>query len=255
MTDRVGAGRPGSDDADLRSHGAHINLRKVGGPARALEAILPPGAVAAEIEAEDTTFDPDLFAEERRLLEDASDSRHREFAGGRACARAALAMLGIAPLAIPAGADGAPCWPPGVIGSITHKGTYRAAAVSRTGGLAGLGVDAELDAPLPGGVLERVALPAERDQVERLAAADPTICWDRLLFSAKEAAVKAAQPLGLGRPDLRATEIVLDASASAFAASLALPGSHAAPPVRGRWLARPGLLLAVAAVEYERARR
>ena len=251
----MGAGRRGAEETDPRSHGPHINLREVGGPARALEAILPPGAVAAEIEAEDVTFDPDLFAEERRLLEDASDSRRREFAGGRACARTALAMLGIAPLAIPAGADGAPRWPPGVIGSITHKGAYRAAAVSPSGGLAGLGVDAELDASLPGGVLESIALPAERDQVERLAAADPMISWDRLLFSAKEAAVKAAQPLGLGRPDLRATEIVLDASASAFAASLALPGGHPAPPVRGRWLARPGLLVAVAAVEHGRTRQ
>ena len=72
--------------------------------------------------------------------------------------------------------------------------------------------------------------------------------WDRLLFSAKEAAVKAAHPLGLGPPDLRATEIALSAPTSSFAARLALPEGRQGPPVSGRWLVRRGLLIAVAAI-------
>jgi 4'-phosphopantetheinyl transferase EntD len=133
-----------------------------------------------------------------------------------------------------------------VIGSITHKGTYRAAAVARAGPLAGLGIDAELDAPLPRGVLESIALESELEELERLAATDIAVCWDRLLFSTKEAAVKAAQPLGLGRPDLRSTEIALDERAASFTAALALPSGRLGPEVSGRWLARGGLLIAVA---------
>ena len=64
-------------------------------------------------------------------------------------------------------------WPEGVIGSITHKGTYRAAAVAPALALAGLGVDAELDGPLPGGVLESIALASEREEIARLGGAIP----------------------------------------------------------------------------------
>ena len=66
------------------------------------------------------------------------------------------------------GERGAPRWPAGVVGSMTHCAGYRAAALVRAADLASLGIDAEPHGPLPEGVLRRVALPAER---ERLRAA------------------------------------------------------------------------------------
>ncbi|MCF2435366.1 4'-phosphopantetheinyl transferase superfamily protein [Streptomyces thinghirensis] len=53
-----------------------------------------------------------------------------------------------------------------------------------------MGIDAEESAPLPGDLLDLVALPAERDLVERLGARSDAVPWDRLLFSCKEAVYK-----------------------------------------------------------------
>jgi 4'-phosphopantetheinyl transferase EntD len=226
----------------------------VGGPdptPRSLRAILPSGVVAVELEAPDRSPD-ELYAEERELIADAVESRRREFTDGRACARRALSMIGLPPVAILAGGDGAPVWPQGVVGSITHKRHYRAAAVARSSDLLGLGIDAELNEPLPDGVLGSIADSDELRDVERLHARCDQIAWDRLLFSAKEAVVKAVQPLGLGRADLRASTVRLHAASNLFEATPAFSptatGHSTIPTVTGRWLTRADLLLVVAAI-------
>jgi 4'-phosphopantetheinyl transferase EntD len=71
-----------------------------------------------------------LFPEEAMQLDGAVDSRLREFATGRSCARQALAGLGLAPAPILRGAKREPLWPAGIVGSITHCRGYRAAAVA-----------------------------------------------------------------------------------------------------------------------------
>jgi len=48
--------------------------------------------------------------------------------------------------------------------------------------VASIGVDVEIDEPLPDEVIDLVLISDER---EWLAAAPPGICWDRLLFSAE----------------------------------------------------------------------
>lgn len=159
------------------------------------------------MEGEGDDFTGRLYAEELVAVGGASEGRLREFAAGRECARRALAQLGIGGLALPLGPRGAPVWPRGIVGSITHKGTYRAAAVAREDELEGIGIDAELDAPLPNGVLATIALPDELERVDGLAIDDPLANWDRLLFSAKEAAVKSADPLAAGTARLRETRI------------------------------------------------
>jgi 4'-phosphopantetheinyl transferase EntD len=79
-----------------------------------------------------------------------------------------------------------------VVGSITHCDGYRAVAVARADRLASIGIDAEPDAELPAGILDRVALPAE---VSHLGTLPAGVHWDRLLFSAKESVYKAWFPL------------------------------------------------------------
>jgi 4'-phosphopantetheinyl transferase EntD len=217
--------------------------------AEALAAILPAGAVCVERgsigeRGPADTEPPGLYPGEEALVADASEGRRREFAEGRDCARAALRALG-APLgAILAGSDGAPLWPDGIVGSITHKGGYRAAAVARASDLAGLGIDAEPDARLPEGVLETVASPRELDEVEILLAGRPGIAWDRLLFTAKESALKAASPLGLSPAGVRGVEVGIDAGAATHTAVLAGAGERR-PALQGRWASRDGLLVAV----------
>ncbi|WP_405845207.1 4'-phosphopantetheinyl transferase [Streptomyces platensis] len=71
----------------------------------------------------------DLFPEESQVIALAVDKRRREFTTARSCAREALRRLGHPTVPIPRGRSGAPLWPAGVVGSITHCQGYRSAAV------------------------------------------------------------------------------------------------------------------------------
>jgi 4'-phosphopantetheinyl transferase EntD len=215
-----------------------------------IETILPQGAACAEAFGDPPRLV--LFPEEESLLARAVDKRRREFTTARACARTALAALGFPPAPILAGERGAPQWPPGVVGSITHCAGYRAAAAARACDLLTIGLDAEPDEVLPGGVLEAVSLPGERERLRDLAAAAPGTCWDRLLFSAKEATYKAWFPLARRWLGFEDADITVNAADGTFETRLLVP----APAVSdsplagftGRWLARDGLILTAIAV-------
>jgi 4'-phosphopantetheinyl transferase EntD len=213
-----------------------------------LEAILP---ACVAVEATRGEIDVELFAEEEAAVARAVQKRRREFVTGRACARRALARLDLPSQAIPPGFKGAPRWPAGIVGSITHCDGYRACAVARATDLATLGVDAEPDQPLPDGVLGAVALPAERDWLRNLQRDTPQVQWDRLLFCIKEAVYKAWFPLAgrwLGFED---AAIEIDPAAGLFSARLLVPGpqlgNRELRGFSGRWLAQDGLLLAAIA--------
>jgi 4'-phosphopantetheinyl transferase EntD len=106
-----------------------------------LERILP-----ATVRSVHTRTDPpvELFPSEAALLVTAVEKRRQEFATVRHCARLALAELGVAPAPILPGIRGAPIWPDGIVGSMTHCTGYRAAAVGRTTQVGGIGIDAEV---------------------------------------------------------------------------------------------------------------
>ena len=210
-----------------------------------IEEILPPGVAAAE--AFGDTAPALLFPAEEAAIARAVAKRRSEFATGRACARAALAKLGLPPVPIVPGPRGAPQWPAGVAGSITHCAGYRASAVAYLKDVAGIGLDAEPNAPLPDGVLERIAVPQERAWLPELAAAVPGVSWDRLLFCAKESVYKAWFPLTRRWLGFEQAAITVDPRAGAFTAELlepavALDGRRLAG-FAGRWLARDGLVL------------
>jgi 4'-phosphopantetheinyl transferase EntD len=176
-----------------------------------LRELLPPTAVVEAVEGDDPgAF---LFAEELAAVERAIDRRKREHAIGRSCARRALSRLGFAPAPILSGPKREPLWPDGVVGSITHCRGYSAAAVAKNSQLLAIGIDAEEHAPLPAGVLERIALPEER---ERLAAASTDTHWDRVLFSAKEATYKAYYPLAKAWLGFDQAAITFDAESGTF---------------------------------------
>ena len=196
--------------------------------------ILPPQAAAAEAFG-DVAGAP-LFAAEEAALGGAGLPRYAEFSTGRACARAALARLGFPPVPILPGPRGEPRWPGGVTGSITHCAGYRACAAARIADVAAIGIDAEPDAGLPARLIESVAGHAERAWIARQAAAGPVVCWDRLLFSAKEAVGKLWYPLTGHWPGFGQLA-VFPAAAGTFEAHVA--GSRLA----GRWLARGGLIV------------
>jgi 4'-phosphopantetheinyl transferase EntD len=198
-----------------------------------LAEVLPAGLAVVEVRGD--VPDAILFPEEKEVI-------------GRAVARAALAELGVEAQAIPSGPRGAPQWPAGIVGSITHCDGYRACALAHRADLVAIGIDAELDTALPEGLIGDIALPEERRALDLLTAEEPGTSWDRLLFSAKEAVYKAWFPLTerwLGFEDAR---VEIDRERGSFSARLLVPGPRVEDRelrgFSGRWLARDGLLLA-----------
>jgi 4'-phosphopantetheinyl transferase EntD len=215
-----------------------------------LEQILPPGVIV--VSRRDDDLGARLFPEEERTVARAVQKRRREFVTGRACAREALARLGIPPQAVPSGSRGNPEWPEGVVGSITHCEGYRACAVARGSDFATLGVDAEIDAGLPQGLLGDIALPEERERLAGLAREHPGRRWDRILFSVKESVYKAWFPLAERWLGFEDAVVTIDPDEHTFSARLLVPG----PALRGddltgfsgRWTVADGVILTAIAV-------
>jgi 4'-phosphopantetheinyl transferase EntD len=227
-----------------------------------IEHLLPPAVRTRAAYGDELDHVP-LHPEEEPAVARAVPKRRAEHAAGRACAREALAALGEKPVAIPRdNADrGAPVWPKGVIGSITHCDGYRAAAVARSAQILALGIDAEPDGPLPEGVLGAIhSTDRERAALAELTAAEPAIHWDRLLFSAKESVYKAWHPHHHRMLGFEECELLFDGPASAsggsYTARVLVPGpllsGGAGPEVfTGRWIARGGLVATAIAVPAE----
>jgi len=256
------------------------------GSARLIAGLLPPAVAAAESTGNPPPDAPGLFPAEEEALRTAGPRRRAEFAAGRSCARAALAALGVAAGPILPGPAGQPLWPAGVTGSITHCAGYQACAVARVTDVPAIGIDAEPDAPLPAGLIERIATAPELAWISRHLAvtalpsaarvgaaawapaapppaappsaapastahvpppADPGgVSWDRVLFSAKEAARKLWYPLTGQWPGFREVTIGL-ATTGTFIACLPGPGPAGGngrmTQLTGRWLARNGLIV------------
>lgn len=222
-----------------------------------IEHILPAKVATAESFTDSSGIY--LFPEETEAVARAVDKRRREFTTARACARQALERLGIGPVPVPRGTDGAPQWPAGVVGSITHCAGYRACAVARSRDVASVGIDAEPNEATPKGVLGAVSDAGEREHLAGLPAARGSgreIHWDRLLFSAKEAVYKAWYPLTgrwLGFEDAR---ICMDPEKGTFTADLRVPGpiieGTRKSTFNGRWIMRDGLLVTAVCIIAER---
>lgn len=217
-----------------------------------IEGMLP--AAVAACESREDIRDSPLYLEEEALLGRATSARRLEFATVRACARTALASLGLPPAPILPGPLGAPIWPAGVVGSMTHCPTYRAAAVAHAADVSSLGVDAEPNEPLPHEVLSLIADDGEQAWIAGLTMARPQVSWDRLLFTAKESVFKAWFPLTQRWLDFGQATVTVDPDGHTFSARLRVSDSALAhTPLTcftGRWLASEGLIIAVVTVQH-----
>jgi len=136
-----------------------------------------------------------LYPEEELSVQRAVPKRRDEFATGRWCARQALAQLGVAPAPVPVGRWRNPIWPDQLTGSISHTGNLCAAVAARRTTWTAIGIDL-LDrasaAQLPADAAGLLANPHETDApAPGLPAWLPPLV---LLFSVKEAAIKALSP-------------------------------------------------------------
>ena len=186
-----------------------------------ISRLLVPGLFGAEIwdEGQAVALHPD---EEIHVAQSA-EKRRRDFALGRACARAVLADLGHGDAMIAKGEGGAPLWPPGLAGSITHTAGYAAALVGEQSNFAGLGIDAEQVGGVTPDLWPRLFTIAEQDSLR--AGPDPLLAAT-LLFSAKEASYKAWALKGaLAFQDIEVS--LASDSFSAVRAGARLAGRHA----------------------------
>lgn len=194
-----------------------------------------------------TDLEEQLFPEEEAFVAKAVPKRRQEFRTVRGCARTALAALGIERAALVPGPRGAPSWPLGVVGSMTHCAGYRSAVAAWARVWAGLGIDAEPNAPLPAGVLETVASPEERAHLSALRESHPETCWDRLLFSAKESVYKVWSPLEGTWLGFEQVRLAIDPHVGTFDIDLSVTESRCDPrhlaTMTGRFLVDHGLLL------------
>jgi enterobactin synthetase component D / holo-[acyl-carrier protein] synthase len=216
-----------------------------------IEQILPADFACAEARNEE--LGGELYPEEEQVLGRAVEKRRLEFTTGRACARVALARLGVEPAPIPVGERGAPCWPEGIVGSITHCRGYRACAVARSADVLSVGIDAEPNEPLPAGLLEDIASAEEMELLDGLRAQRREVNWDRLLFSAKEAVYKAWFPLAQRWLGFADAVLAIDSDQSRFCARLLLAGPVMRDGRRlrgfsGRWMACDGILITATSV-------
>jgi len=113
----------------------------------------------------------------------------RASGAARIVARRLLAQLGHADWPLPKTASGAPNWPAGIVGSLSHGANLAVAAIGMRSRFRTLGIDVEPTEALEPDLVDIVATPWERAAIEH----DPY--GGRLLFAAKEAVYKAVHPL------------------------------------------------------------
>ncbi len=188
-----------------------------------------------------------LWPQEEILLVGAVASRRREFALGRAAARAALAGLAVPAAAIPANADRTPVWPTGFTGSITHCDGFCGAVVARSRDIESIGFDAEPAAALPPET-GRIIYGAEEAAHFSALPALPGLDWPKLAFSAKEAFYKCFYPVAhtpLNFRDVMVHFAIADGQKGSFEITPAASGPAGAflsRAVQGRWLMQDGLV-------------
>lgn len=163
-------------------------------------ALALPGfdGVALRCEFERAAFQPAAFGALGIHCPDglrqAVPKRQAEYLAGRYCVQAALRQLGEAAVDVLSAADRAPCWPPGLTGSISHHGSSACCAVTHRARCGGVGIDVEtcmdaesaaLHAPLLLDAPETALLHSQEARFEWLVT---------LSFSAKESLFKAVYP-------------------------------------------------------------
>ena len=210
------------------------------------ECVFPGNVVV--VAAERSAWKGELHPDEAASLGPCREARRLEFAAGRACAREALARLGLPAGPLPRGADRLPRWPIGATGSISHCPGLCAAAVGRAERYASLGFDLERAERVGPELARRICTEAERAQLGALE--EPAAL--AIVFSCKEAVYKAWHPLTRATLGFHDQEVEIDPVGSAFAARLVNPASAAAAGHRefeGRFALEGGVVAAGLAVE------
>ncbi len=146
------------------------------------------------------------------------------------------------PCAVSVGSHGEPLWPPGIAGSITHRGGLWAAVVAHRSAYRALGIDVEINRPLPPRVRNRVV-----SQSAPLPPSD-SIHWDTVIFSAMESVFKARHFLRGPTRGLIETKVLLDPQRLTFQGKIDPPDDNLPHIVDGVFVVEGGMILTAAIV-------
>ena len=123
-----------------------------------------------------------------------SEKRLSDFSTGRYCAIKALEQLGIQDATIPIGADRAPIWPDGVVGSISHCDTLVGAIVAKKSKHISLGLDIEEIGRVTPDLFDLVFTEKEKNYLSSFTGRKLEE-QSTLIFSVKEAFYKFQHPI------------------------------------------------------------
>lgn len=154
------------------------------------------GAQLLSCHFDPTQLQPDDAALSGIAAVKGANKRQAEYLAGRLCARQALLQLTGAATVPTVGADRAPCWPSGVVGSISHGDGWAAAVVAHAGDYQGLGLDVEtwLSPERAERLAAEILTRAELQRLAQLPVAQRA-GQISLSFSLKESLFKALYPL------------------------------------------------------------
>ena len=210
--------------------------------------------------ASDAMYEASLFSAEWDAVTKGRAARRADFAAGRASAREALGALGAPMIAMPVGQGGAPVWPDGFVGSITHTDAFCATVAARAHHAISLGLDAESAEPLAPGLEGRVCGPGDYPPSKsRVTCAD--VAWPKLVFSIKEAFYKCQYPLTRRFLDFRAATVSFAPAQTSHGGRFKVssgrqPGETAPwPRCSGSWRIFDGLIIAGVWVDGARPAR
>jgi 4'-phosphopantetheinyl transferase EntD len=134
---------------------------------------------------------------EAELAENVTNARIRELMAGRSTARRALRLIGVEPKPILSRSDGAPVWPLGLCGSISHSHRHIAVLLARSSHYESVGIDIDDGRPLGVAASANVATAQELEVVDRAGWTVSGATAENLAFSAKEAIFKCQFPVTL----------------------------------------------------------
>ncbi|MGH8274217.1 MAG: 4'-phosphopantetheinyl transferase family protein [Gammaproteobacteria bacterium] len=175
-----------------------------------------PESVITEIAAP-WMWSAELMREEKTIVGNAVDKRRREFAAGRTCARSILREFGFSGnLTIGKDKYGAPVWPEGIVGSISHTDDVCVVSIGRkTPEMTSLGVDVEKDTRLDPDLMNLVCDELEEETCCNSQIKD-SLRLAKVIFSAKESLYKCLYPIIRTVLNFKDVHIQLDVSGQKF---------------------------------------
>lgn len=180
-----------------------------------LDSLFPEGVITGI--AAPWMWSAELTREEQIIIVNAVDKRRRAFTAGRTCARGILRQFGFSgDLTIGKDKYGAPVWPEGIVGSISHTDDVCVVSIGRKKSeLTSLGVDVEKDIGLDADLVNLICDELEKETCCNGQVED-SLRLAKVIFSAKESVYKCLYPITRTVLDFQDVHIQLNISEQKF---------------------------------------